>query len=147
MPLPAMPEGQEPQINTLATALEYLSYRRSRETLQKKEDGLKKDLLTSIAEVGEPDDKGSRYFHFLDPDGDVSAIKRERRVSQMLQEDEAMALVEKYGLQSSCLETITVLREDGLLAANFDGVIPDEEMKSLYVDKETFALILVKGES
>ncbi len=40
-----------------------------------------------------------------------------------------------------------VLNEDGLLAANFDGTIPDEEMKALYTEKETFALVLLKDQS
>ena len=58
-----------------------------------------------------------------------------------------MVVVKKYGLEEKCLETIVVLNEDGLLAANFDGTIPDEEMKALYSEKETFALVLVKEQS
>jgi hypothetical protein len=137
--IPAEATGE----SLLSKAMSYLQFRRGREKLARTEDALKKDVMGLLAEAGEVDEKGSRYFYAPLEEG-VSGIKRERRVSQVLDEDAAMILVEKYQLQSKCLETITVLNEDGLLAANFDGTIPDEEMKGLYTDKETFALVLLK---
>jgi hypothetical protein len=122
----------------------YLQFRHGRERLQKNEDTAKKHLMTYLAEQGEVDDRGSSYFELEEPIDNVTGVKRERRVSQILDEDVAMEIVAKYGLEDSCLETITVLNEDGLLAANFAGVIPDEEVKRLYSEKETFAFILMK---
>ena len=129
-----------------AIALEYLQFRRGRESLQRSEDDLKKDVMAGLS-TEKPDEKGNRFLYFNEPNQGVEGIKRERRVSQILDEDAAMVVVKKYGLEEKCLETIVVLNEDGLLAANFDGTIPDEEMKALYSEKETFALVLVKEQS
>lgn len=123
---------------------QYLQFRRGRERFQKNEDILKKDLMLFLAANGEQDGKGGAVYTMEDPIDEVAGIKRERRVSQILDEEAAMELVLKYGLESSCLETITVLNEDGLLAANFAGVVPDEEIKALYTQKETFAFVLIK---
>lgn len=123
---------------------QYLQFRRGRERFQKNEDILKKDLMLFLTANGEQDGKGGAVYTMEDPIDEVTGIKRERRVSQILDEEAAMELVLKYGLESSCLETITVLNEDGLLAANFAGVVPDEEIKALYTQKETFAFVLIK---
>lgn len=123
---------------------QYLQFRRGRERFQKNEDLLKKDLMLFLAANGDQDGKGGATYRMEDPIDEVVGIKRERRVTQMIDEDAAMALVTKYGLEDSCLETVTVLNEDGLLAANFAGVVPDEEIKALYSEKETFAFVLIK---
>lgn len=123
---------------------QYLQFRRGRERFQKNEDILKKDLMLFLTANGEQDGRGGAVFMLEDPIDEVAGIKRERRVSQILDEEAALELVTKYKLEDSCLETITVLNEDGLLAANFAGVVPDEEIKALYTQKETFAFVLVK---
>jgi hypothetical protein len=128
----------------LALARQYLQFRKGREALQKNEDTIKKTLMTVLEESGEADDKGNRFYYFPESVDGVQGVKRERRLSQSLDEDAAMELIEKHNLQNSCLENIVVLNEDGLLAANFDGIISDKEMASLYDEKESFAFILVK---
>jgi hypothetical protein len=123
---------------------QYIGFRRGKERLQKNEDILKKDLMNFLADIKEKDDRGSSFYKLEDPIDDVVGIKRERRVSQNLDEEAALELVAKYGLESSCLETITVLNEDGLLAANFAGVVPDNEIQALYSERESFAFIVLK---
>jgi len=125
-------------------ARQYLQFRKGREGLQKNEDVIKKSIMESLTNEGSPDDKGNRFYYFPESLDDVQGVKRERRISQVMDEDAALELVAKYGLESSCLETITVLNEDGLLAANFEGKIPDSEMSALYTERESFAFILVK---
>lgn len=123
---------------------QYLQFRKGREGLQKNEDFVKKSLMEVLTYEAESDEKGNSFIYLPEPMDGVEAVKRERRVSQVLDEDAALALVTKYGLEESCLETVTVLNEDGLLAANFAGIIPDDEIADLYSEKETYAFILVK---
>lgn len=123
---------------------QYLQFRKGREGLQKNEDHVKKSLMEVLTYEVEPDDKGNSFIHLPEPMDGVEAVKRERRVSQVLDEDAALSLITKYNLEESCLETVTVLNEDGLLAANFAGVIPDHEIADLYSEKETYAFILIK---
>jgi hypothetical protein len=123
---------------------QYLQFRKGREGLQKNEDHVKKSLMESLTYEVEADEKGNSFIYLPEPMDGVEAVKRERRVSQILDEDAALELIKKYGLEEDCLETITVLNEDGLLAANFAGVIADDEIAALYSEKETYAFILVK---
>lgn len=123
---------------------QYLQFRKGREGLQKNEDTIKKSLMDLLAEEGSPDDKGNRFFELDEPIDGIKGVKRERRVSQVMDDEHALGLIKKYGLEDTCLETITVINEDGLLAANFAGLIPDSEVSTLYTEKESFAFILVK---
>lgn len=120
----------------------YLDYRTGRENLERVEGDAKKRLMVWLNDNGELDDKGSRTFTLPVPVGDVLAIKRERRVSQSLNEDAAFDLIKKYDLSDSCLEIVYVVNEDALLAANFAGKIPDDEIAALYSEKESFAFVL-----
>lgn len=139
-----MPETASRSI-VLPLIREHLTFRKARENFAKKEDQTKKALMEFLTSEGEEDEKGSRYFHI--PEGEVeglSAIKREKRVSQILDTDAAMALVKEKGLEETCIETVEVLNEDALLAAAFNDLLTDDEVKALYEDKESFAFILVK---
>lgn len=142
--LPGIPEDDENPLAGLGSVVPtYLKVRRNRELFAKEEDGLKKEVMEGLAEV-EPDENGHRFYTLPAPINGIAGVKRERRVSQPLDEEAALTLVKKYGLEQSCLEVITVLNEDGLLAANFDGVIPDDEFKAVYSESESFALVMVK---
>jgi hypothetical protein len=124
---------------------QYLQFRRAKEKFDKNAELLKKDLMSFLEHNGEKDDRKSSFYWLEEPNEDVQGIKRECRVSQSLDQEAALELIHKYGLEDECLETITVINEDGLLAANFAGVIPDDEVKALYQEKESFAFILLKG--
>jgi hypothetical protein len=122
----------------------YLEYRKGRESLEAVEGQAKKNLLRFLAEECQADDKGNSVFQLPSPIGEVSAIKRERRLSQRLDEDAALKAIEEFGL-SECLETVLVVNEDALLAANYAGRLPDDVVAGLYSEKESFAFVLVKS--
>ena len=123
---------------------QYLQFRKGREGLQKNEDVVKKSLMDYLSEEVEPDERGNRVFELPQPIDGVKGVKRERRVSQVMDENYALEIIKKYGLESTCLQTITVISEDGLLAANFAGDIPDSDIAALYSEKESFAFVLIK---
>lgn len=123
---------------------QYLTFRKARERFAKNEDRFKKVIMEALDAQGQPDDKGNRFYHLDTPLDGVAGVKRERRLSQILDEDAALEVIDRYKLHESCLETIQVINEEALLAANFSGVIPDKEMQDIYQQKETFAFVLVK---
>lgn len=138
---------EDDRLDPVIATQKYMSYRKLREDIQKQEDTVKKALMSELADHGEPDDKGNRFFNFQP--GQVpglEAIKRERRVSQIMDPDAAMKLIEKLELQETCLETITevVINEEALLAANFAGTLSDEDLATIYTSKESFAFVQVK---
>jgi hypothetical protein len=134
-------------VNNAAQLLrEYLSSRRLRENAAEMENKYKAQLMRLLEEEGEYDDRGSAYFDveaagILDPRNDepVAAIKRERRVSQSMDEEAAEDVLRELGLYDRCTTTVTMLDEDAILSLNFSGEISDEVIKMLYSEKESFA--------
>jgi hypothetical protein len=77
-----------------------------REETQKKEDAAKKVLMEDLDTFGDEDSKGHKILNFHpDEVPGLRGIKRERRVSQILDSDAAMALITSKGLESQCLTT------------------------------------------
>lgn len=136
--LPGQPAGYQGRI------LQYLSFRKARESLQREEDGLKKVVTDDLVAEGEEDDKGNFFLYLDAPVEGVRGVKRERRISQVMDEDAVLAIIKAHGLEDSCIEHVPVINEDALLAANYRGEITDDEMKSVYSPKESWAFVLVK---
>lgn len=139
------------------TLREHLKARKLREQVEKAENTYKGQLKDFLLEQGDVEDatNGSRWYRFDEADAFVdeadgklvTAIKAERRCSVLLDEDAALALIEKYGIREKAIviETVEVINEDALLALAFSGEIPDEEVQALYVEgTESFAFKVIK---
>ena len=75
----------------------------------------------------------------------ITGIERVKRTMTPLNAERAMDLITKKGLLAECTETIVVVNEDALLAANFDNRISDKELSSLYDESTNFAFYLTEG--
>lgn len=129
----------------------YLTTRQARERMDAVEAQGKKELLEILAANGEVIEGGHRVMHLQDAhfytnnkgvELKVIGFKRQRRVSQNLDEAATLGLLEKKKLLDKCTKTVTVLDEDEILAANYEGLISDEELQALYSESENFALLL-----
>src|SRR6476646_6619288 len=146
------PKDIEPEMPSVErTTQEYLKLRVLKENVERRVDAMKKSLMEMLSTEGIPEGDEKHPHRVLTFPEELSVdsysvrgIKNECRVTQVLDEVAALALIKEKHLESSCLETITVLVEDGLLAANFERVITDEELSALYSNNETHAFVLVK---
>ena len=128
----------------------YLGQRMLRERAESEESRDKKEMMEVLAEAGEETPEKHRRLPitphpYTNSKGDqktVNGVQRQRRVNQVLDQDAAMKLLKRKKLVKECTETITVLSEDKLLAANYEGKITDEELQALYGELESFAFIL-----
>jgi acyl carrier protein len=105
---------------------------------------LKDQLKDILAEQGDEDDNGHRWIAFDEPvEGRITAIKREKRVSRVLNDAKAETYLRSRGLWDSCTEEITVVQinEDAILAKAFSGEISEEDLKEMYDVTETFAFV------
>jgi hypothetical protein len=123
---------------------EYFKTRTMREKSEAMESGYKKVLMEGLLGFGTLDPAtGNRRIdldeEFLLDKRLVIAVERRRRVTQSLDTDATMALLERKDLLGRCTTTVTVLNEDAILGANYEGLITDEELKDLYTEKENFA--------
>jgi hypothetical protein len=100
-------------------------------------------LMEALVDQGTVDDKGSFWVRFPDDpvEGRVKGMKRERRVSRVLNQEAAEEYLREKGLYKACTETVVMLSEEKILDKNFKGEISDADLDKLYDVKETWALI------
>lgn len=75
----------------------------------------------------------------------ITGIELVTRTMTPLNPERAMELVAAKGLLEECTETVVMVNEDAILAANFDGRISDEELKTLYDETSNVAFFLCEG--
>lgn len=146
---------ETPAIDVVPTMTQYVASRNLKSVAAEQEDRYKKLLMEYLAEHGElVPDKGHRTYGFNEPIdggklGRIVGIRRTRRVTQSLNEEKLMALIAKHKepekLKALMIKWIPVIDEDGVLAANFQDLITNKELESLYDESETFAFDLTKG--
>src|SRR5687767_8653328 len=93
---------------------QFLTLKREADQLAKRRDEIRDRLKALLETEGYADDKGSLYFDLEvvveGPDGKGYAVlKNERRVSQVLNEDKATALVQEKGLGDRCIVLVPTL--------------------------------------
>jgi hypothetical protein len=106
---------------------------------------LRDEVSAHVDATGEVDEKGSKFWK-LDPPIEFNGqkfteVKRERRVSQSIDEEKVEALVTAKGIRDRVFKQVTqeVLDQDELYVLNQEGVLSDEELDSLWVETESFA--------
>lgn len=120
---------------------EWVGIKDQRETFEKRESELKK-LLSAIVETdGYTDDKGSEYVDFKEPINGYAGMKRERRVKQVMDEEKALVVLAKKKLTATCTRTITVVDEEAVQAAFYDGKLTQDDIDAMFMTKINYAFI------
>lgn len=142
-----------------AQVSDYLLNRSTRERSAYHEDTYKRLFMALLEDTGVLQEGGHRILKLNEPvvfhsykggkmkESEVTGIRRVRRGSTSLNEERVMAFLAKRKLVDRCTSQITVINEDAILAANFEGVISDDDLAKLYDESETFAFYLVEGDS
>ena len=120
---------------------EWIGIKNQRETFAKREEELKKMLSAIVETDGYTDDKGSEYVDFKEPIEGFAGMKRERRVIQRLDEEKAFEVLAEKKLTQLCTRTITVVDEDAVQAAFYDGKLTQDDIDAMFVTKINYAFI------
>ncbi|MFE4681559.1 hypothetical protein ACFRNJ_12075 [Streptomyces sp. NPDC056721] len=112
---------------------------------------LRDEVSAHVDASGETDEKGSKFWK-LDPPIEVNGqkfteVKRERRVSQSLDEEKTDELVTAKGVRDRVFKTVEmeVLDQDELYVLNQEGLLSDEEIDGLWVENVSFAFKPIRG--
>lgn len=136
----------------------YLQNRSLQERASREEGKTKAQLMEILSESGELQEGGHRVIHLDNPlpftsykkaepeEKKISGIQRKRRVTTSLNEERVMKLLARLKLTEECTTTVTVVDEDAVLAANYNGKISDVQLAGCYDESENFAFYLVEGE-
>jgi len=106
---------------------------------------LRKRIMAAVEELGEPNEKGSLVLPINDIKSNTGSVIKQRRVSKVFDEDKADNLLKEKGLFDSVTKTVTVLDQDAVMAAYYDGKLTDEDIESMFPEKVSWALILEKN--
>lgn len=120
---------------------EWFGLKSQRETIAKREDLLKKELSAFVETNGYTDDKGSEYIDFGAPIEGFVGMKRERRVAQYLDEEKAFKVLAAKKLTALCTKQVTVVDEDAVQAAFYDGKLTQDDFDAMHTVKISFAFI------
>lgn len=112
-------------------------YKRTKDTItdiEKRANGMKKELSDAVEEFGATDDKGHLWLNV----GNLS-LKRERRISRSLDIDSAKQWAIANGHWDQVKQVIEVLDEDQLLGLAWNNKELEDTIQAFYIEKETWA--------
>lgn len=121
------------------TYLERLAdeYKRTKDAIadiEKRANGIKKELSDAVEAFGVPDDKGHIWLNVGN-----TALKRERRVSRSLDKLAAEQWAVDNGYWDVVKEVIEVLDEDKLLGLAWTNKDLESTIQGFFVEKENWA--------
>lgn len=106
-------------------------------------DSLKKDLTKHVAEHGEVDDKGHRNFVLPEPleygEKSYTGFQQQRRVTQSFNDEAAEELLKRRDLWERAVVMVPQIDQNEVFVLNQEGLLTDDELDSLFVERETFA--------
>jgi len=103
---------------------------------------VKKDLKKGIEELGVEDDRGHIVVDLGQDVSGVTAVMQQRRVSKSLDTDVAEELLKEKGLYDRCVATISVLDEDAVMAAYYEGALTEADIDTMFPAKVSYALVM-----
>lgn len=131
-------------------AMKYLFCSEQEAKFLKEKNTHKEYLKKYINQEGEPDENGNIIWYFDKPlmssDGIHKGLMLQRRISEYTDEELGLELVKDLGLDVRCItrEYVEHLDLNEVYVCNQEGLITDNEIDSLIVINETWALVKIK---
>jgi len=119
------------------TVKQYVALKEQIKFLNEREAELKKRLLTTVEELGEEDSKGHLI---LEVDG--VTLTKQRKVSNPLDLEVAIPLLEQKNLKEQCTKTVEQIDQDKIIIAYSKGLLTENEIESMFPKKITYAFLV-----
>lgn len=123
---------------------QYVSLKDESDNITARIATLKKRLTSYIEDLGSANEKGSIVLPVSDERTGVKALVKQRRVSKKFDENAASSILKEKGLEDTCLTTVTVLDQDAVMAAYYEGKLTDGDIETMFPESVSWALILEK---
>ncbi len=127
-----------------AIVRQYVSLKDQSDVIIKRQNDVKKLLLSILDEDGVEDERGHISLPIDDEATGVKAITKQRRVSKSLDIEIAETILTKKGIKDLCLKMMPILDEDAIMAAFYEGKLTEEDIDSMFPPKISYAFILEK---
>jgi hypothetical protein len=143
--MPIINDSPDQNMETIKRELQqYVTLKDEAEAITERVTTIKKRLTAYIEDLGEPNEKGSIVLPVEDERTNTRAIVKQRRVSKQFDENTANDLLKSKGLFDTCTTTVTMLDQDAVMAAYYEGKLTDSDIDTMFPEKITWALVLEK---
>jgi hypothetical protein len=143
--MPIINDSPDQNMDTIKRELQqYVTLKDEAEAITERVTTIKKRLTAYIEDLGEPNEKGSIVLPVEDDRTGTRAIVKQRRVSKQFDENTANDLLKSKGLFDTCTTTVTMLDQDAVMAAYYEGKLTDSDIDTMFPEKVTWALVLEK---
>lgn len=142
--MPVIPSEASLDLNPIKDEVrQYVTLKDEITTLEARVKTLKARITKAVDTFGEANDKGHVVLHLGD-EQTAQAIVKQRRVSKVFDETVANTILSERNLTETCTKTVTVLDQDAVMAAYYDGILSDDDINQMFPEKITWALTLEK---
>jgi len=124
---------------------EWNSADQSAKAFSKRANEVKGRLKDVVLAQGYKDDKGHLLLELPEKVEDIETLQAQRREGTSLDEEAAFELLKRKKLTKQCTRTITVIDEEELVKAHFQGLITEEELDSVRVKKVSYAFVPIRS--
>jgi len=123
---------------------EYVHLKKNIDDLSKRQDEIKKELMSFVDANGLEDDKGHKWYDMPEYGG-YNGMQKQRRVSQSVDENAAQSILEDKGLAERCFEVKPVLNEQSVMECVYEGLLTEDDVDTMFPQKVTNAFVLKKA--
>jgi hypothetical protein len=116
-------------------AQEFKKSKEAIDSLTKRQNEMRTELVKAIQENGYEDDKGHLWYS-----AGSEEIKYERRVSRSFNIEAAEQWAKGLGIWDDLKKVVEMLDEDKLLGYAWNHKDKEEEIQGFYIEKESWAL-------
>ena len=106
---------------------------------------IKAELNRAVDALGKIDDRGHLWLDLTNEVDGYTALQRQKRVSQSLDEEQAERILTERGIRDRCLKTVEILDEDAVMACLYEGVLSEEDVDMMFPKKIVWAFVPVKA--
>ena len=119
------------------TVKQYVALKEQIKFLNEREAELKKRLITTVEELGEENSNGHLV---LEVEG--VTLTKQRKVSNPLDLEVAIPLLEQKNLKEQCTKTVEQIDQDKIIIAYSKGLLTEDEIESMFPKKITYAFLV-----
>ena len=119
------------------TVKQYVALKEQIKFLNEREAELKNRLITTVEELGEENSNGHLV---LEVEG--VTLTKQRKVSNPLDLEVAIPLLEEKNLKKQCTKTVEQIDQDEIIIAYSKGLLTEEEIESMFPKKITYAFLV-----
>jgi hypothetical protein len=144
--MPKVIEKEDPKDpGIVGKVKEFLLLKGRIDDLSKAQSEIKKELSELVDNEGEPDEKGHLWYQLPEEVDGVSALQRQRKVSQSLDQEVAEDTLKTKGIYDRCFKMIPVLDESEVMACLYEGLLTEDDVDAMFPKKVSYAFLTPKG--